>query len=59
MRERIPLFFTLNTVTISELFKQQLDQLIEQDRESQQKTQATLTRIRGLISDLKAIDLED
>ena len=46
-------------VSIADSFKARLDQLVTEDRESQAETQATLSRIKRLIVDLKKIDLED
>jgi hypothetical protein len=56
----IPLFFTLNAMqSISALYKEQLDRLIEQDRESQAKTKATLQRLRELIETVQSIELDN
>jgi hypothetical protein len=60
MTGEIPLFFTLNAMqSISELYKEQLNRLIEQDRESQAKTQTTLQRLRDLIETVQSIEFED
>jgi signal transduction histidine kinase len=46
-------------MTLADTFKQRIEELAKQDAESRQQTQATLQRIRALITDLKAIDLDD
>ena len=43
---------------VADAFAAQLAELQQQDRESQQQTQATLKRLRGLIAQLKAIELD-
>ena len=45
--------------SISEAYAIQLQKLIEADKESQVKTQATLQTIRSLIGELESIDIED
>jgi signal transduction histidine kinase len=45
--------------TLSDAYRARLESLESQDRESQQQTQETIQRIRSLITDLKAIDLDD
>jgi len=45
--------------SISALYKEQLDRLIEQDRESQAKTKATLQRLRELIETVQSIELDN
>lgn len=45
--------------SISELYKDQLDRLIERDQESQAKTKATLQRLRELIKTVQSIEFED
>jgi signal transduction histidine kinase len=46
-------------VTLADTFKQRIEELAKQDAKSQQQTQETIQRIRSLITDLKAIDLDD
>ena len=45
--------------SISEAYAIQLQRLIEADKESQAKTQATLQRLRALIETVQNIDIED
>ena len=46
-------------VSISEAYKVQMERLQAEDKESQAKTQATLQRIKTLISELESIDFKD
>ena len=43
---------------VADAFAARLAELQQQDRESQQRTQATLQRLRGLIAQLEAIELD-
>jgi conjugal transfer/entry exclusion protein len=45
--------------SISEAYKIQMQNLIEADKESQAKTQATLQRLRSLIETLQSIEFEE
>ena len=45
--------------SISEAYRVQLQRLIETDKESQVKTQATLQRLRSLIETVQNIEIED
>jgi hypothetical protein len=57
---KLPQLFTLNAVqSISEGYRIQLQRLIEADKESQAKTQATLQQLRSLIEIVQNIDIED
>ena len=44
--------------SVADAFAARLAELQQQDRESQQQTQATLQRLRGLIAQLEAIELD-
>jgi hypothetical protein len=44
--------------SISEAYKIRIQNLIETDKESQAKTQATLQRLRSLIETVEKIDFE-
>lgn len=59
MTQKSRQFFIVSPMTLAELYKQQLDTLIAQDITSQQKTQATLERIKKLVETLKNIDCTD
>jgi hypothetical protein len=59
-RKKFLQFFILNAVqSISEAYKIQLQRLIEADKESQTKTQATLQRLKELIKTVERIEFED
>jgi conjugal transfer/entry exclusion protein len=45
--------------SISEAYKIQVQNLIEADKKSQAKTQATLQRLKSLIETLQSIEFED
>ena len=47
------------TVSIADLFKVKLDQLVKEDQESQAKTKATLQRIKSLIGELESIEFDE
>ena len=42
--------------SIADLFAAQIAELKEQDQKSQRKTKETLTRIKSLVAQLKALD---